>query len=479
MRFTVLLSASVIGLSGCASLSNLSKMKPDATVVTPSEVVAVPPVWDEAAPEDLPTTDWVGSLSDRTLSQLVNEALESNTNIRSAAARLDAAASRAKIARADKLPSVNVSTSYSRTESNLPFQVPTNIDLGVSATWEADLWGRIRDGVNASYFEVGASQADYAGARLSIAGQVSQSWFDLIEARLLTELSERDVETQERALRLTQRRFEGGVTGSSDVRLARSSVANAKALQASREQRLSAITRQLEVLLRRYPAEELQATADLPTLPPLSGAGTPGYVLRKRPDILALEQRLKAQGLQIDIARKSLLPTLSLRGTTSLGATSFDEIFDIDALVMRLVANAAMPIFQGGRIKANIAQQEALLRQQLENYAGAALTAYLEVENALDAEQRLFERETALRTSLNEAREAEDRLELRYTEGLASILQLLDAQSRRLSAEGQLIGARKERLANRVRMHVALGGGFETDVGALLHKSAGLASRNG
>ena len=202
-------------------------------------------------------------------------------------------------------------------------------------------------------------------------------------------------------------------------------------------------------------------------------------MLRKRPDILALEQRLKAQGLQIDIARKNLLPTLSLRGTTSLGATSFDEIFDIDALVLRLVANAAMPIFQGGRIKANIAQQEALLRQQLENYAGAALTAYLEVENALDAEQRLYERETALRTSLNEAREAEDRLELRYTEGLASILQLLDAQSRRLSAEGQLIGARKERLANRVRMHVALGGGFETDVGALPLKSAGLASRNG
>ena len=341
--------------------------------------------------------------------------------------------------------------------------MPTNVDFGVSATWEADLWGRIRDGINASNFEVGASQADFAGARLSIAGQVSQAWFDLIEARLLTELSQRDLETQERALRLTQRRFEGGVTGSSDVRLARSSVANAKALQASREQRLSAITRQLEVFLRRYPAEEIQAAADLPDLPLLSGAGTPGYVLRKRPDILAIEQRLKAQGLQIDIARKNLLPSFSLRGTTSLGATSFADLLDIDALVMRLVANAGMPIFQGGRIKANIKQQEALLRQQLETYAGAALTAYLEVENALDAEQRLLEREVALRTSLEEARKAESRLELRYTEGLATILQLLDAQTRRLSAEGQLIGARKERLANRVRMHVALGGGLETD----------------
>ena len=105
------------------------------------------------------------------------------------------------------------------------------------------------------------------------------------------------------------------------------------------------------------------------------------------------------------------------------------------------------------------------MREQLESYAGVALGAYLEVENALDAEQRLLDRETALRTSLDEARKAEDRLELRYTEGLATILQLLDAQSRRISAEGQLISARKERLANRVRMHVALGGGFETDVG--------------
>jgi len=115
------------------------------------------------------------------------------------------------------------------------------------------------------------------------------------------------------------------------------------------------------------------------------------------------------------------------------------------------------------------------LRQQLETYAGTALDAYLEVENALDGEQRLYEREAALRTSLDEAREAENRLELRYTEGLATILQLLDAQSRRISAEGQLIGARKERLANRVRMHVALGGGLETDGGLVPYNVAGAA----
>ena len=117
MRFTILLSASVIGLSGCASLNSLSKIKPEPTAVVAQEVTPTAPIWDEAAPEDLPTTDWVGSFSDGTLSQLVGEALEANTNIRATATRVEIAQQRAKIARADKLPIVNASASYSRTET--------------------------------------------------------------------------------------------------------------------------------------------------------------------------------------------------------------------------------------------------------------------------------------------------------------------------------------------------------------------------
>jgi len=422
MRLAILISASVIGLSGCANLGGLSKFKPEPTHVEVQELAPQKQVWAEIAPGDLPTTDWVGSFQDPILTNLVSEALEVNTNVKSSAARLDASLARFRISRADKLPTLDTNSRITRTETSLPFQTPTNLSSGV------------------------------------------QGWFDLIEARLLSELSERDVETLERALRLTQRRFEGGVTGSSDVRLARSSVANAEALLATREQTLSSLTRNLEILLRRYPSKELQAAEDLPNLPPLSGAGTPGYVLRKRPDLIAAERRLYAQGLQVDIARKNLLPRITLTGNGNVSSTTFAEFLDIDALAIQLVGNFTAPLFQGGRLKGNIEQQEAILRGQLEDYAGVALTAYLEVENALGAEQRLLEREVALRTSLDEAQKAEDRLELRYTEGLATILQLLDAQSRRISAEGQLISARKERLSNRARMYVALGGGFETNL---------------
>lgn len=460
MRFTLLISASLLVLSGCKTM-DIGK-KPTSVV---AEVPAPPQMqWVELAPQDLPATDWVGTFNSEKLPTLVDEALTANTNVRVVKARYDAALARADISAADLLPSVSGSASASRSE-RVNDLVPdtTSLGFGVNASWEMDLWGRLKDGVEASELDAAASQADYAATRLSIAGQVAQTWFDLIEAGLLSDLSVRDVETQERALRLTTRRFEGGVTGSSDVRLARSSLANAKALQASRLQRESATARNLEVLLRRYPAEAIQSADDLPVLPPFTGVYTPGEMIRRRPDLLAAERRMRAAGLQVDVARKALLPSLSLSGGLNANGSSLSNLFDFDALVASLTASVAQPIFQGGRLKANVQQQKAVLRQQLENYAGAALTAYLEVENALDAEQRLLERESALRVSLEEAVQAENRLSNRYSEGLASILQLLDAQSRRISAESQLISARKERLANRVRLHVALGGGLETE----------------
>lgn len=496
----VLLSVSPLALSGCATIA---KLTPEAAVVV-ADVPMSPATpsgdapnsrWTEAAPADLPRTDWVSEFADPVLSSLVAKALEANTDIRAAEFRYRAALARLDIAEANLLPSISASSRASRSENIGNLVSPpdttsaidptgefnpallgfgggvssgnTGLSAGVTATWEYDLWGRIRDGVGSSELEAAASQADYAGARLAIAAQVTQTWFDLIEARLLAELSEREVETQARALRLTTRRFDGGVTGSSDVRLARSALANAEAVRASRQQRQSALSRSLEVLMREYPDETLTASVDLPRLAPLAGAGGPAYVLRHRPDLLAAERRMQAAGLQVDVARKALLPSLSFNGGLNLAGSALNNIFDLDRLVADIAGGLTAPIFQGGRLKANVAQQEALMRQQLESYAGTALGAYLEVENALDADARLAEREAALRRSLNEALKAEERLELRYTEGLTTILQLLDSQSRRLNAESQLISARKERLANRVRLHVALGGGDITQTAIL------------
>ena len=195
-------------------------------------------------------------------------------------------------------------------------------------------------------------------------------------------------------------------------------------------------------------------------LPPLTGAGTPNEIFLRRPDLLAAERRMQAQGLRVDISKKNLYPRLSLSGSGSTGGRSISRLFNLESLLGSLTAGLTAPVFQGGALRADIARNKAVLTQLTESYADTTLTAYREVEDALDAEELLRERERALKVSLEEARKAEERLEQRFSEGLASILQLLDSQTRRNNTEGQYIAARKERLANRVRLHLALGGGI-------------------
>ena len=475
---SLMLGVAVLSLTACQTLDGI-KLGPEATVVDAKAEVPVKPDWVEPAPDALPSTDWVGEFGSEDLSRVVNTALERNTTIGQRVAQLDQALSRIKVSRSGLLPSVSFTGSASRSaggtnaigQSNPGFE---SYGLSFGASWEADLFGRIRDQVNSAEIGAAASAADVAATRLSIAGQVSQGWFNIIQADLLVELSNRDIETQKRALRLTQRRFENGIAGASDVRLARSAVANAEALLAQRLQNRDALIRSLKTLMRDYPDSEMDIPSNLPQLPELTGVSTPSYVLQRRPDVIAAERRIAAAGLDVDAARKALYPSLTFTGSFGESTATISDLFDLTDFANRIAASLTAPIFDGGRLKAQVAGQEALLRQQVETYVGTVLTAFQEVENALDAEGRLAEREAALRVSLDEAREAENRLEERYVEGLATILQLLDAQSRRINAEGQLINARTERLNNRVRMHVALGGGeYGSEIGTLQLAEAG------
>lgn len=461
---TLFLSCALFALSGCQTLDIADKFIPEATDATPETVASPEGAWVQPAPSDVPENDWIGTFDDPVLTALIDEAMETNPTIRLSQASYEASLNGVTLSDAALLPQINGSASISRSESlNEIIPGQTGFNSGVNASWEIDLWGRLRDAVTSSELSAEAALANYAGTRLAIAGQVAQVWINILQGKLLTDLSVDDVDTQARALRLTTRRFEGGLTDSSDVRLSRSALANAESLQSSRQQALASTKRLMETLLRRYPAEAISASNDLPELPALTGTGTPANLLLRRPDILAAERNLRAAGFNVDEARKNLLPQLTLSGGTNSGAGALSDFFDIDAIAANIVAGLSQPLFTGGRLKATIKIQEALLRQQSEAYVNLVLNAYLEVENALNAERSLAIQEEALRISLEESRKGEERIELRYTEGLATILQLLDAQTRRLSAEAALINARANRLSNRISLHVALGGGFETD----------------
>lgn len=426
-----------------------------------------------------PTGDWVAAFNDNVLRSLISEAIAHNNELGAAAANLEQARAGARITLANQLPTIGANFNAQRsaivTDPTTAAQAGggggaaqssrlyiNNFSLGGSFSWEVDLWGRLTDETRASYKDAKAANADLAGAELSIAGRVSQAWFALIEARQQRELAERDTQARERNLRVTERRYDRGVSSSLDVRLSRSALGSSQANLALRQRLEKEASRALEVLLGRYPSAELAAVESLPDLPPLEGAGAPSEILTRRPDLIAAEARMEGAGLRARAARKQLLPQFTLSSRAGTSGPDLADLLDPKRLAGNIASGIFQPLFQGGRLIANSKRARAAAEASLYNYAQTVLTAYQEAENAIAAETLLEAREDALRLAYEEAAAAEELTERRYNSGAATIFNLLDAQTRRISAESQYIQAQQQRVSNRVQLYLAIGGDFLT-----------------
>ncbi|NRA30690.1 MAG: TolC family protein [Parvularculaceae bacterium] len=427
------------------------------------------------------TENWLDDLRDPVAKDVVSEALKANNDLRATQARVRAALNQARGTRAGLFPSISAGLNGSRgggapvNFNGLQFENPyqTNFDFGASVTWEIDVWGRLTDATRAAYLDAAARRMDYAAAQLTLAANAANGHYDLTAAKLQRQLAERDVETGEANLRIIERRYDRGISTSLDLRLARSSLASSQAALKSREQQELESKRRLEVLLGKYPSATMQAPGDLPAPRQFASSklGSPEELLSRRPDIVAAERRLKAAGLRVSEARKAFLPTISLRASVTDNAlppagsnvANIEDVFDFDAYAKNLAGNLTQPLFQGGRLIANEKARKAEAEAALYDYATTALTAWREVEDAIAAEDFLSLRENALELAFEEAAASEDLTERRYLAGTTNIFDLINAQQRRIQAEGQLIDAKRARLTNRVNLYLALGAPFVLD----------------
>lgn len=413
---------------------------------------------------EMPVTDWLAQFQDDKLVALVNEALAANPSIRSQYYVVEATRAQARSTYGRTLPNISASASVSgsdvyveQTDSRASGE---SYGVGANLSWEADLWGRLRAGINAAEADLVANEADLASARLALAAQTASAWFDLNEALAQERVAVETFEARTRALELTERRLSRGLASALDVRTARTTQASAEASIAGRRQASGNASRRLEILLGRYPSAELDALAELPVLPPLETAGNPALLLTRRPDIAAAEARVTAAGLRAEQARLAMLPSLSLTGSLSTSETSLADAFDPSRIAASLIASLAAPIFNGGALDAERDAAVARARSAVESYAATVLTAWREVEDALAADSLLAQQEDAQIRALEEARLAEELATRQYTNGLVSIFNLIDSQTRRLTAESNVIAARSARASNRVSFHLALGGGL-------------------
>ena len=440
------------------------------------------PALDIELPEDWTTRDvtngqldvtWWEDFGDGGLATAVDIALSQNYDLRAAAARLEQAAADARAADGDLKPTVQGTFNGSRRKQNfIGFPIPggedrvlstvsTNYGISLDVSWEIDLWGRLRNTARAALADLQTSAADLRAAQLSIAGQTTKAWFAIAEAQQQVDLSQETVQSFRSSAEQVQGRFEAGIRPALDLRLALLNLSNAEAQLQQRRQQFDGATRQLELLLGQYADGEFETPAGLPEITPDVPAGLPADLVARRPDLVAAERELTAFLVRADVARTDLLPRLSLTGATGTATNGLRSLIDGDFGVWSLLGNIVAPLWQGGRLRAQVDRAEARGAEALASYANAALTAYAEVETALAAEDFLSERERHLGESRLQARAAERLADERYRAGLETYITVLDSQRSAVNAEAELIAARRIRLENRVDLYLALGGGFE------------------
>ena len=427
---------------------------------------------------DPPPDEWWTVFGDPELVRLIDIALEQNRDLQAAVARLDRARAQARIAGADLKPNIGLDADAIRSKINfagsgfegtpgLPDSVTTSrFSASVVVGWEIDLWGRIRAGARSAVAEMQAVEADLRGARQLIAAETARVWFAVIEAQQQVDLALRTADSFALLSRQVRSRYEEGLRPALDLRLALSTEEAAEASLERRRRDLDRVQRRMEILLGQYPSGDLlqsHPASEQPPLPPPVPPGLPAQLIERRPDLVAAERRLAAADQRYLAARRSLYPRLSLTGSGGSASAALGDLLDGDFGVWSLAANLTQPLFQGGRLRANIDASAATTDEVLALYAATALRAYGEVETALAAESYFIEQEYHLAQATEQLIAAERLSEFRYQSGVGDYLNVLDSQTRSFTTQTTLLTLRRERLDNRVDLYLALGGGFTAE----------------
>lgn len=448
-----------------------------ATPPQPAEpaLPEVPTTWAGAALEGaVAPGSWWASI-DPELGPLVEEALRNNQDLRVAGARLRMARSAAEAAGASQRPSLDLGLGGQRRQQNfIGFPIPggggevlstttTTYDAGLSLAWEVDLWDRLGATARAAALDELSAEAERRAAVEAVTAATVRAWLVGSEAQLQEDLARRTLAAWEESESVVLQRYEAGLAGALDLRLARASTASARAALSGAVQVHAEGRRQLELVLGRYPAAAQASAgrlaADLPPAP----AGVPVELLGRRPDLVAARARYEAARERAGAARAELWPRLTLTGSTGSASSDLEDLLDGDFSVWGLAARLAAPLYDGGRRRAVIEGADAACEQAAAELANGVLRAASEVERALDAEVRLRERGAHLGAALEESAAAAQLARERYAAGLVDVITLLEAQRGRLAAESQHLAARRDLYVSRVDLHLALGGGFDEE----------------
>ena len=429
-------------------------------------VAPVPGAFASASPTGTPAADlgWREVMGDPRLQRLVELALANNRDLRVAVLNVELARAQYRITRSALFPSVGASGSVQVTGPFDGDPDPTaqySVGVGVTA-FEIDLFGKVRNQKAAALESYFATEEARRSAHIALVAEVATQY---LNERALDEqlaVARQTLSAVEGSYEITRLRFEAGQRSDLDVRTAEAQVAAARA-EIARVGRLRALAANALLLLvgQGLPADlpaavALEQQAVLDDIP----AGLPSDLLNRRPDILAAEHALKRANYDIGTARAAFFPTISLTAFAGLASSALSSLFSGDAAIWSVTPRVDVPLFTGGRNRANLDAAKVTKRIEVARYERAVQVAFREVADALDSRAGLTEELEAVTARVTAEKKRFEVSELRYRTGIESYLVVLTAQRDLYAAQQQLIDVRRARLTNAISLYKALGGGW-------------------
>lgn len=489
-------------LSGCMLGPDFTPPKPDTPAGWTQDALQSGAKADKqsSATTGPVTTAWWASFNDPTLTSLTARASSANLDLQQATLRIAEARAQRDITGAAQFPTLNANGGYTRERisertaftsllSNIgsthggPSSTPTPIggvpsavpsltnpfdqyQWGFDASWEIDLWGRVRRSVESADATTQASIEDRNDVLVLLQGDVARAYIDLRAAQLRRSVLEDDLKSQREILDLTRDRARFGMGNDVDVANAAAQVTGTEALLPQANAQISQDINQLSLLLALPPGAlrgELDSAKPVPPVPPEVPVGLPSDLARRRPDIRRAEAQLHAATAEIGVAVADLFPRLTLNADAGIQASRFADLSNWAGRFFSLGPSLEIPIFSAGARQANVRLQDAKAQEAAIAYAGTVLSALHEVENALVAYGNEQSRRASLQQTLAQNRTALNLAEQRYQSGVAGFLDVLYAERTLQQTELLLTDSTATVSTDLVALYKALGGGWQTE----------------
>ena len=464
-----------LSIAGVLVASILSACAVGPNYQSPSN--AITKDWKEAAPENKGANPlqkkWWEVFGDAKLNELVDESFKGNFQLQAAAARVRQARAIARVTDADLLPTVNFdpSAQRNRQSANRPVQPGSTVRdytandfrVPIDMAYEIDFWGKMRRASESAVARAQSAQYGYETVALTMAGDIAQNYFSLRALDAERVVLRNTIALRKQGLELARSRYRGGIASEFDVTRGEAEIAATEAELIGIGKRRAELENAIAVLLGKSASEFKLAELPLGVAVPKIPIGLPSELLQRRPDVAEAERALAARNAEIGVAKAAFFPAIRLTGQAGFESADLSDLVRMSSRIWTAGIGVVLPVFEGGRNKANLARAQAAFDENLAQYQGRVVVAFQEVESSLAGLRILAEQSDAQARAVASAQKSSQISTSRYKAGLVTYLDVIDTERTTLANQRLMAQLAGQRMITSVALIKALGGGWQVN----------------